>query len=145
SVPASRHVAAQAGRVYRIGFLAPGDDGDTKAAGIDDYLGDQLLALGYVEGRNLVWIRKFAANDASRLTSLASELVAAKVDVIVAGGTLASQAAMKATSTIPIVAGNVADPVKYEMTTSLARPSAKVTGVGNMGNEVGGKRLDILR
>jgi hypothetical protein len=53
--------------VYRVGFLAPGNDGDNKAAGIDDLIDGKLRELGYVEGRNLVWIRKFANNDASRL------------------------------------------------------------------------------
>jgi putative ABC transport system substrate-binding protein len=78
---------------------------------------------------------------------LAAELAAANVDVIVAGGTPATLAAQKATSRIPIVAGNVTDPIKFAMTTSLARPSANVTGTGtgNMGLEISGKRLDILR
>ena len=142
-VPASRHVAAQAGRVYRVGYLAPGTAESAELAS-GPFL-RKMNALGYVEGRNLVWIRKFADNDASRLPALAAELIAANVDVIVGGGTPATHAARKATSTIPIVGFNITDPIASHMTTSLARPSANVTGATNMAAEIGGKRLDILR
>ena len=78
---------------------------------------------------------------------LAAELVRLKVDVIVvAGGTPPIRAAKNATKTIPIVmVGRWADPVEAGLVESLARPGGNVTGVTNLGQELGGKRLELLK
>jgi putative ABC transport system substrate-binding protein len=73
-----------------------------------------------------------------------AELVALKVDVIVAPNVLASQAAKQATKTIPIVFAGVADPVTDGLVISLARPGGNVTGLSNLAPDLVGKRLGLL-
>jgi len=68
-----------------------------------------------------------------------------KVDVIVAGGTPATQAAMRATTTIPIVMVGTGDPLRSGLVATLARPGGNVTGVTQLGAEVAGKRLQLLK
>jgi ABC-type uncharacterized transport system substrate-binding protein len=81
-----------------------------------------MRELGYVEGGNIVFERRFAEGKRDRLPALAAELVRLKVDVIVAGGENATSAAKKATSTIPIVMVQSGDPVAAGLVASLARP-----------------------
>ena len=78
---------------------------------------------------------------------LAAELVRLKVDIIVvAGGDRLIRAAKNATKTIPIVmAGAGLDPVEAGLVESLARPGGNVTGLTNLGRELGGKRLELLK
>jgi putative tryptophan/tyrosine transport system substrate-binding protein len=84
-----------------------------------------LRDLGYVEGRNVVVEYRFAEGKLERYPALAAELVALKVDVIVAPITLAALAAKQATKTIPIVFAAVGDPITDGLVTSLARPGGK--------------------
>jgi len=79
-----------------------------------------------------------------RLPDLAAELVQLKMDVIVAASTLATSAIQKASTTIPIVMINVANPVDSGFVESLARPGGNITGVSNMAGELSSKHLDIL-
>jgi putative tryptophan/tyrosine transport system substrate-binding protein len=79
-----------------------------------------------------------------RLPALAAELVALKVDVIVAPGAVHALAAKQATGTIPIVFAGVADPVADGLVTSLARPDRNVTGLSGIAPELVGKRLELL-
>jgi putative ABC transport system substrate-binding protein len=76
---------------------------------------------------------------------LAAELVRLKVDVIVSGGNSATQAAKKATNTIPIVMTQVTDPVGSGFVTSLARPGGNITGFSTLAPEISGKRLELLK
>ena len=85
-----------------------------------------------------------AEGKSERLPALAAELLALKVDVIVAGGTLAALAAKQATRTLPIVFAAVADPVGSGLVTSLARPGGNVTGLSVLLPELVGKRLELL-
>src|SRR5262245_8921347 len=87
-----------------------------------------LEHLGHVEGRDIAFEFRFAEGNYDRLASLAAELVEQKVDIIVAQFAPAAVAARKATSTIPIVAIAVTDPVGYGLVESLARPGGNVTG-----------------
>ena len=81
-----------------------------------------------------------------RVPALAAELVALKVDVIfVGGGTRVTLAAMQATKTIPIVFTSVGDPLESGLVTSLARPGGNVTGLSNLGPQLVGKRLELLK
>src|SRR5207244_764130 len=112
--------AQQAAKVARIGFLslnlAPNRH-------LHEAFRQGLRDLGYVEGRNVVIETRDAEGKPERLPALAAELVALKVDVIVAApGTLAARVAEQATSTIPIVFAVVGDPVGSGLVTSLARP-----------------------
>ena len=81
-----------------------------------------MRELGYVEGKNVVIEWRSAEGNIERLPGLATELVNLKVDVIVTAGTPATRAAQKATTTIPIVMGSVADPVGNGFIKSLAQP-----------------------
>jgi putative tryptophan/tyrosine transport system substrate-binding protein len=104
-----------------------------------------LRELGWVEGENVVFERRYAENRLERLPELAADLVRLKVDVIVATGTLAPLAAKRATSTIPIVMTGAGDPLGTGLVDSLARPGGNVTGMSLMAPELGGKRLELLK
>jgi putative tryptophan/tyrosine transport system substrate-binding protein len=114
--------AQQAGKVYRIGFLGAGSPPPGK-----NFL-QGLVDLGYVEGRDFVMEYHWAEGHPGRLPELAADLVQARVDVILTGGTPATVAAKQATETIPIVfvAGAV---VEKGIVRSLARPGGNVTGL----------------
>ena len=106
---------------------------------------EALRELGWVEGENVVFERRYAENRLERLPELAADLVRLKVDVIVAAGTLAPLAAKRATSTIPIVMTSAGDPLGSGLVDSLARPGGNVTGMSIMGPDLGGKRLELLK
>jgi putative ABC transport system substrate-binding protein len=134
--------AQQAARVTQIGFL-------TLNSGANPHLGEAfrqgLRDLGYVEGRNVVIEYRDAEGKSERFPALAAELVALKVDVIVAPPTLAALAAKQATRTLPIVFIGAADPVTDGLITSLAQPGGNVTGLSAVPTELVGKRLEQLK
>src|SRR5262245_16444889 len=99
---------AEAQQTAKIGYLTLNLDASTRSR---DAFRQGLRDLGYLEGRNLVIEDRGAGGKPERLAALAAELVALKVDVIVAPGTLAALAAKGATTTIPIVFPTVGDPV----------------------------------
>jgi len=134
----------QTAKVPRIGFLAVGSR-EGRAFLIEGFLGG-LREHGYVEGRNIVIEYRFSEDRNDRLPALAAELVALKVQLILASGTPASFAAKQATSTIPIVMGGIAaDPVETGLVASLARPGGNITGMSMMTAPLGGKRLELLK
>jgi putative ABC transport system substrate-binding protein len=104
-----------------------------------------LAALGYVEGRNIVFEHRYAEGRPERLPDLASDLVRAKPDVIIAAGGDVAPFAKRATATIPIVMITSADPVQGGLVASLARPGGNVTGVTFVSSELAGKRLQFLK
>lgn len=140
----SREVAGQqVAKVPRIGFLAVGPR-EGRAFMIQGFL-QGLREHGYIEGQNIVIEYRFSEDRNERLPALAAELVALKVQLILASGTPASFAAKHATSTIPIVMGGIAaDPVETGLVTSLARPGGNITGMSMMTAPLGGKRLELL-
>jgi putative ABC transport system substrate-binding protein len=134
--------AQQAAKIARIGYLT----GNLAAhpRGSEAFL-QGLRDLGYVEGRNVVIEYRDAEGKSERLPALAAELVALKVDVIVAaGGTPGALAAKQATRTLPIVFIGAADPVTSGLVTSLARPGGNVTGLSVLAPELVGKCLELL-
>ncbi len=135
--------AQQAAKVARIGFLA---GNLTASPHLREAFRQGLRDLGYVEARNVVIEYRSAEGKFERLPALAAELVALKVDVLLAGGTPQALAAKQATSTLPIVfAAAAADPVTSGLVTSLARPGGNVTGVTGLAPELVGKCLDQLK
>ena len=114
-------------KVYRIGFLL-GATGESVAS-LFHALKDGLRELGYVEGRNIVFVQRYGDGKMERLPDLAAELVRVKVDVIVTGTNLHVAAVRHATSTIPVVRVFAADPVGAGFIASLARPGGNVTGL----------------
>src|SRR4029453_17453590 len=103
-----------------------------------------LRDLGYVEGRNVAIEYRDAGGKVDRLPALAAELVALKVDVIMAGSTPLALAAKQATRTLPIVFIGSGDPVTDGLVTSLARPGGNVTGLSSLTPERVGKCLELL-
>ena len=133
--------AQEAAKVARIGYLVASHD----APRLREAFRQGLRDLGYVEGRNLVIEIRSAEGKHERYPALAAELVALKVDVIVAsGGTPSALAAKQATGTLPIVFINVGDPVTSGLVTSLARPGGNVTGLSVVAPELISKRLELL-
>jgi putative ABC transport system substrate-binding protein len=133
--------AQQPKKAHRIGILS----GASEVPQISGAFHQRLHELGYVEGKNVSFERRYADGNIDRLPQFASELVALKVDVIVTGGTPAAVAAKKATTAIPIVMLNVADPVATGLVASLARPGANITGSSSLAVDLSGKRLELLK
>jgi putative ABC transport system substrate-binding protein len=136
--------AQQPAKVLRIGYLTTG----TPASGSARAEGTRLALRerGYIEGQNIAIEYRYAEMKRERLPELAAELVRRKVDIIlVAGGTVAIRAVMNATKTIPIIMASGIDPVEAGVIDSLARPGGNVTGITNLGRELGGKRLELLK
>ncbi len=105
-----------------------------------------LKKTGYVEGQNVAVEYRWAENQIARLPTLATELANRQVSVIVAGGSpVAALAAKSATTTIPIVFMNAADPVGIGLVASFNRPGGNVTGATLLSAELVAKRLGILR
>jgi putative ABC transport system substrate-binding protein len=134
--------AQQQAKIPRLGYLmalSPDQSPDLKA------FRQALTALGYVEGKNIVIEYRHAAGNLDRLPELAAELVALKVDIIVALSPPSAWAAKNATKTIPIVMRSTDDPVTTGLVESLARPGGNVTGLTSMATDLIGKRLEILK
>jgi putative tryptophan/tyrosine transport system substrate-binding protein len=105
-----------------------------------------LAETGYVEGRNLLIEYRWAENQTNRFPALAAELIRRKPAVIVApGGAAGALAAKAATTSIPIVFETGADPVALGLVPGLSHPGGNVTGITSLNNEVGPKRLELLR
>jgi putative ABC transport system substrate-binding protein len=138
-------LAQQGTRIPRIGILVPG-----RAEGLDssraafNALIEGLQELGYNEGQNIVFERRFGESNPDRLRRAAVELVERQVDVIVAQSTTAAIPARQATSQIPIVAVGMADPVEDDLVASLNRPGGNLTGTTFLGPELVAKRLQLL-
>jgi ABC-type uncharacterized transport system substrate-binding protein len=135
--------AQQTTRVHRIGYL--GVQTPAFAARSVKELQIGLRDLGYLEGKNFVIEARWAEGRYERLPHLATDLVRAKVDVIVTGGTPAIRAAKQATTTIPIVMTGSGDAVASGLVASLARPGGNVTGSTFFVPELMAKRLELLR
>jgi putative tryptophan/tyrosine transport system substrate-binding protein len=104
-----------------------------------------MQALGYREGQNLIIYERHAEGDRARLQSLAAELLSARIEVIIAVGTDATEAAREITSSIPIVMAGVGDPLASGFAASLARPGGNMTGIAIWGDEAAQKQLEMLR
>jgi len=139
--PLSFPSAQQSGTIFRVGVLQAGAE-DPESAAVSR---DAFQKLGWIEGTNITFERRYAENHPDRLPELAAELVRLNVDVIMAGGTLAPLAAKRATPTIPIVMTTAGDPVGVGLVASLARPGGNVTGLSFMSPDLAGKRLQLLK
>ena len=104
-----------------------------------------LRERGYIEGQSVIIEYRSAKGRYERLSQIAAELLRLKPDVIVTGGNDATDAAKKATTTIPIVFATYGDPVGDSIVASLARPGGNMTGLSFLSVELSGKRLELLR
>jgi putative ABC transport system substrate-binding protein len=135
--------AQQPIRLTTIGFIGSSTPA-LQSAQVTAFV-QRLRELGWSEGRVAIEYR-WAEGRGERATASAAELVNLKADVIVSGGGTPTAMALKAaTSTIPIVFVDVADPVEVKLVTNLARPGGNVTGLSNQQTDVIGKRVEILR
>jgi len=136
--------AQQPKKVPRIGYLSGRDAASDSAR--SEAIRRALRDLGYAEGQNIATEHRYAEGKNGRLPDLATELVRLKVDLILVQGDIPIRAAMNATKTIPIVmVGEGTDPVEAGHVESLARPGGNITGITNIGGELGGKRLELLK
>lgn len=130
--------------VARVGVLWHAGSAEEEAPYLKA-LRDGLRDLGYVEGKNIVLENRFPAEIPVRFFSLAAELAASNVDVLVAINRLDALAAQRATSTIPIVFVYVPDPIGSKLVASLAHPGGNITGLSNFAHDLTGKRLEFLK
>jgi len=131
-------------RPWLVGWLGSEDPADAVDVEYEVLFKAGMRDLGYVEGRDYRFETRLATNDLSRLPALAAELVALRVDVIVALTTAAAVAAHKVTREIPIVT-NAGDPVGNGLAANLSHPGGNVTGTTSLSSELYVKRVDLLR
>ena len=143
AAPLASLAQQQSGRVRRIGFLAR-TSADSLSPLLDSFR-QGLRDLGWIEGKSISIEYQFGDGQLSRLGELATELVRRNVDVIVTVDTPPTQAAQKATSTIPIVIAVSADPVGAGLVTSLAHPGGNTTGLSLLAPGSDQKNLELLK
>jgi putative tryptophan/tyrosine transport system substrate-binding protein len=122
----------------RIGILDPG------LSHLFQAFFAAMRDLGYTEGQNVVYIRRSSEGQSEALPRLASELAEAKPDVIVTAGPAGVRAAMRATSTIPIIFAALGDAIAAGAVTNLAHPEGNTTGLSFLNTEISAKRLELL-
>jgi ABC-type uncharacterized transport system substrate-binding protein len=134
--------AQQLTKVHRIGWLGAGSPLSSRA--YVEAFQQSLRDLGYIEGQSIALEYRFAEGKLERLPELAAELVHLTMDVLVTSGSPATQAAQRATSTIPIVGVALADPLETGLAASFARPGGNITGLAFQNADLSTKRLELL-
>jgi putative tryptophan/tyrosine transport system substrate-binding protein len=135
--------AQQAGRMPTVAYLWHAGNAQEEEP-YYSALREGFARLGYREGRNLNLIHRFPNEVAERFRTMAEELVAMNVDVLMGGG-IAAPYLKRATSKIPIVFMFAADPEGLKLVQSLAQPGGNATGLSNFGRDIAGKRLELLK
>jgi putative tryptophan/tyrosine transport system substrate-binding protein len=135
--------AQQPDKLPTAGFLVP----NTRSAATEwiDAFVLRMRELGWIEGRTVAIEYRWVEGRSERFAEIAAEFVRLKVNVIVTSGTPAVMALQQATNVIPIVFATAGDPVSTGLVASLARPGGHTTGLATIGDELAGKRLDLLR
>ena len=132
--------AQKSAKVFRVGMLSNWGPGP-----VFEELKRELARLGYVEGKNIVFEARFPEGQLERLPAFAAELVDLGVDVIATYGGPPTNAARKATPTIPIVAAIVADPVGIGFAATLERPGGNITGITSNDPSLGAQQWEIFK
>ncbi|HUQ73648.1 MAG TPA: ABC transporter substrate-binding protein [Burkholderiales bacterium] len=136
--------AQRPGKIPVIGYLSPVVPQNNSDARFEAFR-QGLRDFGYVEGKNIRLEVRWGEGNLERMPALAAELIALKVDLLVASSSPSYLAAHKATRTIPIVMPVCSDPVGDGIVASLAHPGGNITGLSLMAPELGAKRLQFLR
>jgi putative tryptophan/tyrosine transport system substrate-binding protein len=138
--------AQQLAKVPRVGLLvaSPSPEHPIAQAVLDAFRRG-LRERGYVADQTLTLIPRFAPENLERYREVVAELVSLKVDVIVVGSTGTALAAKQTTTTIPIVAAVMADPVRDGLVASLAHPGGNITGLTFLAPSLIAKRLQLLK
>jgi putative ABC transport system substrate-binding protein len=131
-------------QIRRIGVLTQGSINSHPTPPFRAFL-NALHGAGWDEGHNLKIEWRFSEGSAEPLSRLANELVELPVELIITAPTEPTIAAKRATSKIPIVFVQVADPVRSGIVTNLARPDANVTGMSALATDIAGKRLALIK
>ena len=134
---------AQDAKPMRIGVLLSGSS--TQWSTFDDALVEGLRERGYVEGRNLVIVRRYGELNGTRIRNSAADLAAMQLDSIVTSCTGTTISAARAAPKTPIIMAAIGDPVAAGLVASLARPGGNVTGRASSSIGLTGKRLSLLR
>ncbi|HWT80717.1 MAG TPA: ABC transporter substrate-binding protein, partial [Candidatus Methylomirabilis sp.] len=137
--------AQQPDRVRRLGLLLPYVQSDAQTQARVSAFAAALQERGWTDGRNVRFEFRYTEGQPNRLPALAADLVQRKVDVILTAGTESTDAARKATTTIPIVMAAVGDPIAASFIASLARPGGNITGASLLATELTAKRLQLLK
>ena len=137
--------AQQPHRGRRLGLLLPYIESDSQAQARVTAFRASLHERGWTDGRNVQFEFRYTEGQSERLPSLAADLVQNHVDVIVTAGTESTDAARRATKSIPIVMAAVGDPIAAGFIGSLARPGGNVTGASLLATELTAKRLELLK
>ncbi|MBI2534265.1 MAG: ABC transporter substrate-binding protein [Deltaproteobacteria bacterium] len=132
--------AQQPGKLPRVGVLFIGGKDQPHLESFKQGLRD----LGYVEGKNIVLVYRYADGKEERLADLAAELVSEKVVIIVTTAAISALAARRVTQTIPIVM-TTGNPLAIGLADSLAKPGGNVTGLSVMPSDLTVKRLELLK
>ena len=127
----------------RIGVLLSGSS--TQWSPFDEALAQGLRERGYVEGKNIVIVRRYGELNGDRIHGGAVELASMKLDTIVTSCTATTRSAAAAAPAMPIVIASIGDPVLAGLVTSLARPGGNITGRASLSLEIVPKRLELLR
>jgi putative tryptophan/tyrosine transport system substrate-binding protein len=136
--------AQQPQKSYKVGLLS----GAAAISATDERrkaIIDGLAARGFVEGKDFVFEQRYAEAHNERLNSLAAELKAANMDVIITFGYPAALAAKMSAKDIPIVVTGAGDPLATGLVEGLSRPGGNLTGVSEVSTELSAKRLEILK
>jgi putative ABC transport system substrate-binding protein len=137
--------AQQLDRVWRLGLLLPYIESDSQAQARVSAFRAALQERGWTDGRNVRFEFRYTEGQPDRLPALAADLVQRPVDVILTAGTESTDAARRATKTIPIVMAAVGDPIAAGFIASLAKPGGNVTGASLLATELTAKRLQLLK
>ena len=140
----ARPRAARAETGRRLGLLFATSAQAAKARGLLEAVTQGLKEYGWVEGQNITFEYRFADGKEEVLPKLAAGLVQLPMDAILTGGTPATQAAKKATRTVPIVMAVSNDPVASGFVASLNRPGGNITGTSLLAPDLAGRRLQLL-
>jgi putative tryptophan/tyrosine transport system substrate-binding protein len=144
ALPFVAQAQQQRGKVPRVGVLWHAGSAEEEALYLTALL-QGLGRLGYFDGRTIVLENRFPNEQPERFVSMATELAAFNVDVLIAVTPLAALAAQRATATIPIVFIVVPDPVGTKLVNSLARPGGNITGLTHIAVELSAKRLAVFK
>jgi putative tryptophan/tyrosine transport system substrate-binding protein len=130
-------------RMRRIGVLMPVGENDAEGKRRLTAFAQSLADLGWIDGRNVRVDVRWYGDDFTRTRALAQELVGLQPDIIVTSTTPATVAVQRETRTIPIVFGNVGDPVGSGFVAQLNHPNGNITGFGSFEDSLGGKWLGL--
>jgi ABC-type uncharacterized transport system substrate-binding protein len=135
--------AQQPKTMPRIGFVSGNGDPNNPGPDVEAFR-QGMRDLGYVEGKNIQVEYRYIEGKSDRISSLVTDLIQRKVDVLVTASLASTRVAKKETRTIPIVFNFPDDPVAIGLVDSLARPGGNITGLARLGRELSGKRLELL-